>query len=104
MGAARGSWLWGGGRRQKRARRARSTSPGASDVDWWRPQMLSADSRLWAIAIELGQIAGAQFLRHVSAGETVSCHLPQVFVSNPKRSMDCGVVLIDVAAEIRRII
>src|SRR6266436_7554952 len=91
-------------RRQKSAHRARCTSPGASDVDWRRPQMLSADSRLWAIAIELGQIAGAQFLRHVSAGETVSCHLPQVFVGNAKRSLDRGIVLVNVASEIRRII
>jgi hypothetical protein len=58
----------------------------------------------WAIAVELGQIAGAQFLRHVSAGETVSCHLPQVFVGNAKRSLDRGIVLVNVAAEIRRII
>jgi hypothetical protein len=58
----------------------------------------------WAIAVELGQIAGARFLRHVSAGETVSCHLPQVFVGNAKRSLDRGIVLVNVAAEIRRII
>jgi hypothetical protein len=73
-------------------------------VDWWRPQTLSADSRLRAAAIELGQVSGAQFLGHVSGGKTVACHLPQVFVGNPKRSLDRGVVLVDVATEIRRII
>ena len=56
------------------------------------------------MAVELREIAAALLIRQVSAGKAIACHVPEVLIAQPERSLDCSIVDVDIAAEIGRII
>ena len=56
------------------------------------------------MAVELREIAAALLIRQVSAGKAIACHVPEVLIAQPERSLDCSIVDVDIAAEIGRIV